>query len=344
MRKHLATALALSLSLPLSFAASGCSLLVAAGLGAERGRSDVVVRTSSDGIVFLERKPSTPRGTSPREVVLLVHGFGGSKDHWTRFAAHLPHDVWVLAPDLPGFGESPKDEAASYDLASQVARVRGFLDEQGVDRFHVVGNSMGGHLATLLALEMPARVRSVVLFNPAGMRGPVPSAMDKLTDNGRVPFVIQTAEDFRTLLAHSFMISPRIPELLLDHFAEEAARSYAFSKKIKDDLAAKPAPIVDRIASLAPPTLVVWGDKDGVLDPSAVPLWRARVPGGLVVVMRETGHGPQIERPEEACQLVLTWWKRNAAATLKVAAHPPMEEAWTASTSSRPTPATATPR
>ena len=289
-----------------ALASSSCALLVSIGLGSERGRSNVFVRTSDDGVVFLERKPDNPRTT-----VVLVHGFGGSKDHWTRFIAHIPSDVWVIAPDLPGFGDSPKVTTERYDLTTQTARLTRFLDDLEVGSFHLAGNSMGGHLSTLLALQMPERVQSLVLFNPAGMRGPVPSAMDKLTEGGAVPFVIKSREDFQTLLKHSFVISPRIPDFLLDYFAEQAALSYEFSKKIKGDLKERPSPIVERIATLKPPTLVVWGDSDGVLDPSAVPLWRDKVPGGLVVVMRETGHGPQIERPEEAAELMLEWWRRG---------------------------------
>ena len=306
---------------------------MSAGLGAERGRADLVKRTSDDGIVYLERKPARPRHT-----LVLLHGFGGSKDHWTRFAAHVPDDVWILAPDLPGFGESPRLDAESYDLAAQEQRLLRFLDENEVREFHLAGNSMGGHLAALVALDAPARVQSLVLYNPAGLRGPVPSAMDQLTDGGRVPFVIRDADDFRTLLRHSFVKPPNIPDFLLDHFAEEATRSYAFTKKIKDDLAARPAPIAERLGDLVPPTLVVWGDQDGVLHPSAVPLWRARVPGGLVVVLRDTGHGPQLERPEEACSLMLAWWRR----ALKVAQGPPMEGPWIASMSSPRTQAPAT--
>src|SRR5688572_25189110 len=145
----------------LALASSSCALLVSIGLGSERGRSNVFVRKSDDGIVFLERKPDDPRAT-----VVLVHGFGGSKDHWTRFIAHIPSDVWVIAPDLPGFGDSPKATTESYDLNAQSARVTRFLDELEVGSFHLAGNSMGGHLSTLLALQMPERVQSLVLFNP----------------------------------------------------------------------------------------------------------------------------------------------------------------------------------
>lgn len=295
------------------WSASGCALLVSIGLSGERGRSDLVLRTSDAAVVYLERKPKQPTMT-----IVLVHGFGGSKDHWTRFADHLPDDAWILAPDLPGFGASPKHENESYHLDSQLARLREFLNDIGVEKFHLIGNSMGGQLATLWALAEPDRVQSLVLLNPAGLRGPVPSAMDKLTKDGAEPLLIQNAADFQRLLDLSFVIPPRIPGFLKEHFANEAAASYPFSKKIKADLKARPAPIADRIASLQPPTLVVWGDSDGVLDPSAVPLWRQRVPGGLVVVMRATGHAPMIERPSETASLVLTWWRRTQRGALKL--------------------------
>ena len=69
------------------------------------------------------------------------------------------------------------------------------------------------------------------------------------------------------------------------------------------------------------------------------------MPGGLVVVLKATGHGPMLERPEEAAALVLTWWRRHlqlTAAGLKVAASAPMATAWNASMSSPPIRAPAT--
>jgi pimeloyl-ACP methyl ester carboxylesterase len=280
-------------------------LLVGLGLGLERGQADVVVRTDRVGTVFLERRPALPRAT-----VVLLHGFGGSKDHWTRFIAELPDDLWIIAPDLWGFGESARVDTESFDLHTQSVRLQRFLVERGVRRYHMMGNSLGGQLAATHALSHSDDVVSLVLFDPAGIKGPVPSPMDELTSGGAEPMPIRTAADFDRLLSLSFVVQPRIPDALKGYLAEEAAKAYPFAQKVKADLWARPAPMIDAAGRLQPPTLVVWGACDQVLDPSAAPIWRARVAGGLVVMMKATGHAPMLERPAESAQLVLTWWSR----------------------------------
>ena len=81
------------------------------------------------------------------EVLVLLHGFGGNKDNWTRVAKYLTPHFRVIAPDLPGFGESSKDFDASYTYSAQADRIHQFVQALGVDKFHLGGNSMGGNLS-----------------------------------------------------------------------------------------------------------------------------------------------------------------------------------------------------
>lgn len=291
-------------------ATSSCAPVIA--LGGERGRANLSVDADDDGTVFIERRPSrgANRGREP-SVLVMLHGFGGSKDHWTRFCAQMPSDVWLIAPDLPGFGESPKDSGLSYDLRAQSARLERFLALHNITKFHLVGNSMGGELAALYASTHPRQVQSLVLFDPSGIPSPTPSAMDKLTAKGLHPLIVKSAADFDQLLRLSFATPPDIPDSIKEYFAERSAQNAAMEEKIKADISAKPAHVADVIATVKAPTLVVWGGEDQILDPSVIPLWRAAVPGHLVAVMRETGHGPQIERPAEAAALVLVWWHQH---------------------------------
>ncbi len=289
-----------------SSASSCAATLGALGVGYERGKADVVA-DKDGGIAFLERRP---RVGSPADVVVMLHGFGGNKDHWTRFCAHMPEELWLIAPDLPGFGESTKDPSLSYDLRSQAERLRAFLKRRGVTRFHLLGNSLGGELAVNYALAHPGDVESLVLFDPSGIPSPKPSPMDALTKQGNEPLLIKDAAGFDRLMKMSFVKPPAIPDFLKAHFAAEAAAGYEMAKKISADIHKKDKPIEGEVEKLEPPTLVVWGDTDRLIDPSVVPLWRARLPGHDVVVMRETGHAPMIERPAESAALVLKWWQR----------------------------------
>jgi len=73
------------------------------------------------------------------ESILLLHGFGADKDNWNLFSRHLTKKYHVIAPDLPGFGESSKIWSARYHIVAQVERVHEFAKEIGLTKFHLVG-------------------------------------------------------------------------------------------------------------------------------------------------------------------------------------------------------------
>jgi abhydrolase domain-containing protein 6 len=76
------------------------------------------------------------------EPLVLLHGFGGDKDNWTRFGKHVTPHFKVIAPDLPGFGESSADPDLNYTISAQVDRVKAFVQALGIPAFHLGGNSM----------------------------------------------------------------------------------------------------------------------------------------------------------------------------------------------------------
>lgn len=117
--------------------------------------------TLSEGsIAYLEGGKGTP--------ILLLHGFGADKDNWVRMAKHLTKKYRVIAPDLPGFGESFKRAELDYDVTSQVARLSEFADKLGLTQFHIGGNSMGGYIAANYAVTCPEHIECLWLLNPFG--------------------------------------------------------------------------------------------------------------------------------------------------------------------------------
>ena len=91
-------------------------------------------------------------GAADAPVLLLLHGFGGDKDHWTRFSRALVRDYRVIAPDLPGFGDSARHAGWDYSLNAQRDRLNEFIAALKLGPLHLGGNSMGGHLAVIYAL------------------------------------------------------------------------------------------------------------------------------------------------------------------------------------------------
>src|SRR5262245_9340749 len=85
------------------------------------------------------------------ETVVLLHGIGASRDSWNRFAGKLTKRYHVIAPDLPGWGETTRLEAASYGYPRQLERLHDFITSLRLGRVHLVGHSMGGFIASAYA-------------------------------------------------------------------------------------------------------------------------------------------------------------------------------------------------
>ena len=79
--------------------------------------------------------------------LLLIHGFAGDKDNFTRVARHLVAHYHVIIPDLPGFGDAGRDPNGQYSIVDQVARLKTLLQQLGIQKVDLGGNSMGGFIA-----------------------------------------------------------------------------------------------------------------------------------------------------------------------------------------------------
>ncbi len=245
-------------------------------------------------------------GRNDAEVVLLLHGFGGDKDNWTRFSKSLTGSYRVIAPDLPGFGESAKHPDWDYSLPPQRSRVNGFVQALGLEQFHVLGHSMGGHLAALYTHKYPGQVLSMALFNNAGINAPDESDMQRALAKGENPLVVDSLEDFDRLLAFVSYKKPFVPWPVKGVLAQKAMDHAEFNQFIFESY------ISDRSSGLEPiltdienPVLILWGEFDRILNVSSVNVMRPLLPQAEVVIMKDTGHVPMLERPAETAALYL---------------------------------------
>ena len=121
---------------------------------------------------------------------VLLHGFGGDKDNWTRFSRTLVQDYRVIAPDLPGFGDSARHADWDYSLLAQRNRLERFVAALNPGPLHIGGNSMGGHLAALYTHAHPEQVRSLMLLNNGGISAPERSEMWLAISRGENPLIL----------------------------------------------------------------------------------------------------------------------------------------------------------
>ena len=233
------------------------------------------------------------------EPLLLLHGFGANKDHWTMIAPRLTRDFRVIVPDLPGFGDSTRDWNARYGVDEQVARIAAFAAALGLDSFHLGGNSMGGYLATLFAARHPQAVKSLWLLAPAGASTAAPSETQMLIEQGDNPLLITGSEAFDRLSELCFCVVPYMPAQFKRPLIERALRDHAFNNKIFTELFSAPVWLDTGLGTLENHTLLVWGDTDRILHPSGLEVLKPLFRHGEFVMMPRMGHVPMIERPAE---------------------------------------------
>nr|WP_298136726.1 alpha/beta hydrolase [uncultured Pseudomonas sp.] len=239
-------------------------------------------------------------GPADAPAILMLHGFGADKDNWLRFARHFSERYQVIAIDLPGFGDSSKP-AASYDVGTQVERVAAFTRALNIERLHLIGNSMGGQISALYAARYPDQVISVALLANAGIDSPQKSELlEKLQRGESNPLVVKTPEQFDQLLDFVFVETPYLPTKVKQYMAQKAIANSAHNELVFEHLINRYIPLEPVLPKIQAPTLVLWGDHDRALDVSSIEVMRPLLRHPTVVVMKNCGHVPMIERPAEA--------------------------------------------
>jgi pyruvate dehydrogenase E2 component (dihydrolipoamide acetyltransferase) len=243
------------------------------------------------------------------ESLLLLHGFGGDLNNWLFNAEPMSADRTVYALDLPGHGGSAKQVGAG-DLDALAGAVRGFLDAQGVDRVHLVGHSMGGLVATAVAVAQPERVLSLTLVDGVGLG----EEIDREYIEG---FVAATGRrDLKPVLQRLFAD----PELVNRQMVDDVLRYKrldgvdAALRAIAGDLFPEGRQrhrLADELAALDVPVLVVWGERDAI-----IPAAHANaVAGAEVEVLPGVGHSPHMEAAGSFNELLSQFLARKAVRT-----------------------------
>lgn len=241
-------------------------------------------------------------GPADGETLLMLHGFGGNRDTWLRFSRPLTERYRVIALDLPGFGESSKPDV-SYDVDSQVERLHALVQALGLRKLHLIGNSMGGHIAALYSARHGDDVLSLALLNNAGVTTPIKSEMIQRVQRGEPnPLVVRKPEDFDVLMHFVFVTPPEMPGPLKKHFAEQSMASRDHLDRIFAQLRERYVPLEPELPNIQVPTLLLWGDQDRVLDVSSIEVMKPLLKKPSVVIMQQCGHVPMLERPDETAR------------------------------------------
>jgi abhydrolase domain-containing protein 6 len=242
------------------------------------------------------------------EALVLLHGFGANKDNWTRISKYLTPHFRVIAPDLPGFGESSRDPDADYTILIQTERIRAFVRAMGIGPMHLGGNSMGGNIAGAYASRYPKDLKSLLLISPGGVASSEPSEMARRLKEGKPnPLVAGTVEEYERLLDFVFVKKPSIPRAIKKVLVQEAISHQPLNSRIFKQLRSSVdvPPLEVMLKGLQIPTLIVWGAEDRVLHVTGAKIIESVMPKARAVVMDAVGHLAMVEKPEETAALYL---------------------------------------
>jgi pimeloyl-ACP methyl ester carboxylesterase len=251
--------------------------------------------------------------------IVLLHGFTGAKENWLPLMRELSRSYRVIAPDLPGWGESTRRRGADYGPVAQAERVRDFLQVVqgampaigGGAGTHsaarvpyrpptlVVGHSMGGQILGLLAARHPDAVNRIVLMDAAGVPFKA-NDFGRAVLAGRNPFEVTSRAQLQRYLGIVFADPPFVPWPADRALVLQRARQAGFEQQVLDAIGRGPEALLlyARLGQVRAPTLLLWCRDDQVIDASAMQVFRAGIRNNRVALLDHCGHMPMMQQPQ----------------------------------------------
>jgi pimeloyl-ACP methyl ester carboxylesterase len=234
------------------------------------------------------------------ETVVYLHGVLASSASWKHVLASAAAGRPAIAVDFPGFGCSDRPWPFDYSVAGESAALLAFLDARRIERVVLVGNSLGGSIAMVIAADHPERVAALVLVAPATPEARIHWTMRVLRTPvlGEIVLACATRAFVAYGLRHRlFARASRVTEDAIDDawfpLTIPGTRRAALAA-IRSD----PRRYLGLEARIRVPTLVVWGREDRLLPSHDSESVAARIAGSRLVILPEAGHLPQREVPD----------------------------------------------
>jgi pimeloyl-ACP methyl ester carboxylesterase len=240
------------------------------------------------------------------ETVVFVHGVFASSATWRNVLASASAGRPAIAVDLPGFGRSDRPWPFDYTVGGLARALLDYLDVRGISRAALIGNSLGGSVAMLLATEHPDRVSALVLVAPAAPDTPIAWPIRVL----RAPVLGEIAMALVNRPFVAYGLRHRIyarAERVTEQAIEDAWFPLTVPGTRRAALAAIRSdrrPYAGLEERIRVPTLIVWGSEDRLIPPREGERLRSRIVGSRLVVLTEAGHLPQREVPEAFSRVV----------------------------------------
>lgn len=233
------------------------------------------------------RRKSTP--------ILILHGWGSNRKSWIPVMEILTlNGFQVMAPDLPGFGESDFPPT-SWNVQNYVDCVLVLLDTLKLKKVILIGHSFGGRISIKLASQHPERVENLILVASAGIKHQPTPKIKILSFGarfGKKIITIPVLRSFTSTTRHFLYRLAGSRDYLLSGPNRET-----FLKIIAEDLS-------PHLSKISMPTLLIWGDKDSMTPLKDGLIMRSTIPDSKLVILKGLHHGIHREAPQKLAEAV----------------------------------------
>jgi pimeloyl-ACP methyl ester carboxylesterase len=232
------------------------------------------------------------------ETLLLLHGLFGALSNWAGVINHFKSKYRVIIPLMP-IHDMPIKEAGCEGLTEFI---EGFIDFKGLDKFSLIGNSLGGHVALIYTLRHPEKIQRLILTGSSGlfensMGGSYPKRGNYEYIKERVEYTFYDPKTASTeLVDEVFEITNSIPKVM---------RIIAIAKSAQRNNMAKD------IVQIQAPTLLIWGLNDTITPPEVGHEFNQLIPGSTLKFIDKCCHAPMMERPVEFNEILTEWLNQN---------------------------------
>ena len=252
-------------------------------------------------VVFGAKINYVETGDATKPTVIFLHGLGGSVANWQTNTAAFAQDYRVIAIDQVGFGKSDKPNL-KYRVGTFVDFLDKFMSELKIEKASLVGNSMGGWVAAMMAIKYPNRVEKIVLADAAGI---VPA---NFSNEQIYQLNNSTRDEIRANMKLIFA-NPMLQnnEALVDTFmtARVTAGDGGTINSIIESIKRREDFLNDRLGDIKKPTLIIWGKQDGLLPVADATAFNKGIAGSELVIFDQCGHVPQFEKAADFNKAVL---------------------------------------
>jgi len=248
------------------------------GLFLSRVQSNYVL-TPEGRVHYYEAEPRIPGGGIP---IVLVHGLGDSDEAWAPMLKRLKRAGFhVYAPDLLGYGRSPKPQDGDYSIPGQEKFIYDFIQSLGLQKTDLGGWSMGGWITLKLAFDHPDLIDRVVVYDSAGIPFDI--------SDPKTLFEPQTTDDVQRLFSIMEPNAKPMP-MFLRRDLLRAIQGYQWTidrnlSSMKDS-----DHVESSLPSLKEPLLIIWGSDDHLIPLSVGHQMHQLVPGSELDILAGCGH------------------------------------------------------